>query len=102
MTPEDFNLWSVKNTQGEMVPFSAFATSYWEYGSPRLERYNGLPAVQIQGQRAPGVSSGDAMAAMEELAAQVPPGVAIDWSGLSYQERMSGAQAPALFAVAVI
>lgn len=102
MVPEDLSKWYARNKDGEMVPFSAFATSYWEYGSPRLERYNGLPAVQIQGQPAPGVSSGDAMAAMEELAAQLPPGFAIDWTGLSYQERMSGSQAPALYAISLI
>lgn len=102
MVPEDLNKWYARNADGQMVPFSAFATAYWEYGSPRLERYNGVPAVQIQGEPAPGVSSGDAMEAMEEIAAQLPPGFSIDWTGLSYQERMSGSQAPALYAISLI
>lgn len=102
MVPEDLNKWFARNADGQMVPFSAFATAYWEYGSPRLERYNGIPAVQIQGEPAPGVSSGDAMAAMEELAARLPAGFGIEWTGLSYQERMSGSQAPALYAISLI
>lgn len=85
-----------------MVPFSAFATMRWTSGSPRLERYNGLPAMQIQGEPAPGVSSGDAMAAIEEIAARLPEGFGIEWTGLSYQERMSGSQAPALFALSLL
>lgn len=102
MVPEDLQKWYARNANGEMVPFSAFATAHWEYGSPRLERYNGIPAVQIQGEPAPGVSSGDAMAAMEEIAAQLPAGFGIEWTGLSYQERMSGSQAPALYAISLI
>ncbi|MBK1780400.1 efflux RND transporter permease subunit [Advenella sp. WQ 585] len=102
MVPEDLQKWYVRNTAGEMVPFSAFAKAHWEYGSPRLERYNGIPAVQIQGEPAPGVSSGDAMAAIEDIAAQLPPGFGIEWTGLSYQERMSGSQAPALYAISLI
>ena len=102
MVPEDLQKWYARNASGEMVPFSAFATAHWEYGSPRLERYNGIPAMQIQGEPAPGVSSGDAMAAMEEIAAQLPPGFGIEWTGLSYQERMSGSQAPALYAISLI
>jgi multidrug efflux pump len=102
MVPEDLQKWYARNAAGEMVPFSAFATAHWEYGSPRLERYNGIPAVQIQGEPAPGVSSGDAMAAMEEIAAQLPAGFGIEWTGLSYQERMSGSQAPALYAISLI
>ncbi|MBP6019956.1 MAG: efflux RND transporter permease subunit [Burkholderiaceae bacterium] len=102
MVPEDLQKWYARNAAGEMVPFSAFATAHWEYGSPRLERYNGIPAVQIQGEPAPGVSSGDAMAAMEEIAAQLPSGFGIEWTGLSYQERMSGSQAPALYALSLI
>ena len=102
MTPEDFNLWSVKNTQGEMVPFSAFATTRWEYGSPRLERYNGLPAMEIQGEAAPGVSTGDAMAEMERLVAQLPPGFGIEWTGLSYQEREAGNQTPLLYTLSLL
>lgn len=102
MVPEDLSKWYARNTDGQMVPFSAFATAHWEYGSPRLERYNGVPAVQIQGEPAPGVSSGDAMAAIEEIAAKLPAGFGIEWTGLSYQERMSGSQAPALFAISII
>ncbi len=102
MVPEDLQKWYARNASGQMVPFSAFATAHWEYGSPRLERYNGIPAVQIQGEPAPGVSSGDAMAAMEEIAAQLPAGFGIEWTGLSYQERMSGSQAPALYAISLL
>jgi multidrug efflux pump len=102
MLPEDLNDWYVRNDAGEMVPFSAFATSYWDYGSPRLERYNGVPAVNVQGQAAPGFSTGDAMQAIEELVQQLPPGVAIEWTGMSFQERMAGAQAPALYALSLL
>lgn len=100
--PEDLSKWHVRNKEGDMVPFSAFATMRWTSGSPRLERYNGLPAMQIQGEPAPGVSSGDAMAAIEEIAASLPEGFGIEWTGLSYQERMSGSQAPALFALSLL
>ncbi len=102
MVPEDISKWFVRNNQGQMVPFSAFATAQWNYGSPVLERYNGIPAVQIQGAPAPGVSSGDAMAAIEEIAGRLPPGFQVAWTGLSYQERVSGSQAPALFAISLI
>jgi multidrug efflux pump subunit AcrB len=85
-----------------MVPYSAFASGRWTYGSPRLERFNGLPSVQIQGEAGGGHSSGDAMAAIEELAAKLPPGFAIEWSGLSYEERLSGSQAPALYAISLL
>ena len=102
MVPEDFNLWYVRNDAGEMVPFSAFASWHWEYGSPRLERYNGTPAVNVTGLPAPGVSSGDAMAEMERLAAQLPPGFGIEWSGSSYQERVANAQTPMLYALSVL
>ena len=102
MTPEDFNLWSVKNSLGEMVPFSAFATTHWEYGSPRLERYNGLPAMEIQGEAAPDVSTGDAMAEMERLVAQLPPGVGIEWTGLSFQEREAGDQTALLYTLSLL
>jgi len=74
MLPEDINTWYVSNRNGEMVPFSAFATAHWQYGSPRLERYNGIPSAEIMGQAAPGVSTGEAMAEMEKMAAQLPPG----------------------------
>ncbi|MGQ4583450.1 efflux RND transporter permease subunit [Lysobacter sp. F60174L2] len=102
MVPEDFNLWSIRNDQGEMVPFSAFAGSHWEYGSPRLERYNGVPAMQIQGESAPGVSSGDAMLEVERMIGELPAGVGIEWTGLSYQERQAGAQTPLLYALSLL
>ncbi|TCS39269.1 multidrug efflux pump [Paucimonas lemoignei] len=102
MTPEDFKLWSVRNTKGEMVPFTAFATSKWEYGSPRLERYNGVPAMEIQGEAAPGISSGDAMNEVERLAAQLPPGFGIEWTALSYQERQAGSQTTVLYTLSVL
>jgi hydrophobe/amphiphile efflux-1 (HAE1) family protein len=102
MAPEDLDRWYVRNNAGQMVPYSAFATGRWTYGSPRLERFNGLPSVQIQGEAAPGSSAGDAMAAMAELAKELPPGYTIEWSGLSYEERLSGSQAPALYAISLL
>ncbi|MFO6419156.1 efflux RND transporter permease subunit [Hylemonella sp. W303a] len=102
MQPEDLNTWRVKNSAGQMVPFSAFGSARWETGSPRLERYNGLPAIEIAGQAAPGKSSGAAMQAVEEIAAKLPPGVGLAWTGLSYQERLSGSQAPALYALSLL
>jgi multidrug efflux pump len=102
MTPEDLNLWHVRNSDGDMVPFTAFASTQWSYGSPRLERYNGSPAVNIVGQAAPGMSTGDAMDAVERLVGQLPPGVGIEWTGLSLQERMAGDQAPALYALSIL
>ena len=102
MVPEDFNLWYVRNNQGEMVPFSSFATWHWEYGSPRLERYNGVPAVNVTGMAAQGVSSGDAMAEMERLAEQLPAGFGLEWSGASYQERVADAQVPLLYALSLL
>ncbi len=102
MTPEDFRLWSVRNNQGEMVPFTAFATSKWEYGSPRLERYNGVPAMEIQGEAPPGVSSGDAMNEIERLVAQLPPGFGIEWTALSYQERQAGDQTTILYTLSLL
>lgn len=102
MMPEDVGDWYVRNNQGEMVPFSAFSSGRWIYGSPRLERYNGVPSINIQGAGAPGVSSGEAMDIMEELAAQLPPGFGFEWTGLSFQERQSGAQAPLLYALSIL
>ncbi|MCM2338104.1 MAG: efflux RND transporter permease subunit, partial [Lysobacter sp.] len=102
MTPEDFQRWSVKNNLGEMVPFSAFATTRWEFGSPRLERYNGVSALEIQGQGAPGVSSGDAMAEMERLVAGLPPGFGIEWTALSYQEQQAGNQTSLLYVLSLM
>jgi len=102
MVPEDFRLWSVRNNEGEMVPFPAFASSYWDYGSPRLERYNGMPAMQMNGEAAPGVSSGDAMAEVQRLVAELPAGFGLEWTGLSYQERQAGAQTPLLYTLSIL
>ncbi|WP_438480300.1 efflux RND transporter permease subunit [Oleiharenicola lentus] len=102
MQPEDLNRWYVRNGQGEMVPFSSFASGHWTYGSPLLERYNGLPSVAIQGEPAPGKSTGDAMKAIEEISAQLPLGTGGEWSSLSYEERLSGSQAPALYAISLL
>jgi multidrug efflux pump len=102
MNPDDFNLWSVKNSAGEMVPFSAFASKRWDYGSPRLERYNGVSAMEIQGEPAPGVASGDAMAEIERIAKDLPPGFEIEWTALSYQERQAGSQTPLLYTLSLL
>ena len=102
MTPEDFNLWSVRNDQGRMVPFTAFASSRWDYGSPRLERYNGVSAMEINGQGAPGVSTGAAMEEVERLVAQLPSGFGIEWTAVSYQEREAGAQTPLLYSLSLL
>ena len=102
MTPEDFNLWSVKNAAGEMVPFSAFGSSHWDYGSPRLERYDGVASVEIQGEAAPGRSSGEAMDEIERLAEQLPPGFGVEWTAVSYQERESGSQTPLLYSLSLL
>ena len=102
MLPDDINLWYVRNSSGTMVPFSAFATSRWQTGSPRLERYNGYSAVEIIGEAAPGISTGTAMAIMEDLTIQRPNGFGRDWTAMSYQERLSGAQAPALYAISLL
>ncbi|MGE0069150.1 MAG: efflux RND transporter permease subunit [Thiomonas sp.] len=102
MTPEDMTKWFVRNDKGEMVPFSAFATARWTYGSPRLERYNGLPSIEVLGQAAPGLSSGEAMVAVEEIMAKLPVGIGYEWSGTSFEERRSGSQAPALYALSLL
>jgi multidrug efflux pump len=102
MLPEDINRWYVNNKNGGMVPFSAFATARWQYASPRLERYNGIPSVEIMGQAAPGVSTGEAMAEMEKMAAELPPGIGYEWTGLSYEEKQAGKQAPALYAISLL
>ncbi|QPT14569.1 multidrug efflux RND transporter permease subunit SdeY [Serratia rubidaea] len=102
MLPEDINKWYVRGESGQMVPFSAFSSAKWEYGSPRLERYNGLPSMEILGQAAPGKSTGEAMNLMEELASKLPSGVGYDWTGMSYQERLSGNQAPSLYAISIL
>jgi multidrug efflux pump len=102
MLPEDINGWYVTNKSGEMVPFSAFATARWQYGSPRLERYNGIPSVEVLGQAAKGISTGESMAEVEKMAAQLPPGIGYEWTGLSYEEKNAGAQAPALYAISLL
>jgi multidrug efflux pump len=102
MLPEDINRWYVRNNRGEMVPFSAFSTARWVYGSPRLERYNGIPSVEIMGQAAPGISTGEAMAEMEKMSAQLPVGIGYEWTGLSYEEKQAGKQAPALYAISLL
>lgn len=102
MNPEDLKLWYVRNSAGQMVPFSAFASTEWSFGSPRLERYNGVPAMEIVGEAAPGKSTGDAMAAIEQMVKQLPEGVGIEWTGLSFQELQAGSQAPALYAISLL
>ena len=102
MLPEDIGDWYVRNTRNEMVPLAAFSSGRWQYASPRLERYNGFPSVNIQGEAAPGLSSGDAIAAMEELAAQLPAGFGYEWTGMSLQEKESGNQAPLLYALSIL
>ena len=102
MLPGDLKKLYVRNNTGEMVPFVSFASGHWTYGSPRLERFNGFSSVNIWGEPAPGKSSGDAMQAMEEAAAKLPSAFGFDWTGLSYQERMSGSQAPLLYSFSVL
>lgn len=102
MLPSDIYSWYVNNNNGEMVPFSAFANSQWTYGSPRLERYNGNAALEIVGEAATGVSTGTAMDIMERLVSHLPNGIGLEWTGMSYQERLSGAQAPALYAISLL
>lgn len=102
MMPEDLNKWYARNIHGEMVPFSSFATGKWVYGSPRLERFNGLSSLNIQGEPALGVSSGEAMAEMQRLAQQLPAGVGYAWTGLSLEEQDSGSQAPVLYALSLL
>ena len=102
MVPEDLDEWYVRNNNGDMVPFTAFAHSYWTYGSPRLERYNGFSAMEIQGAAAPGYSTGQAMAEVEKIVKKLPPGVSFEWTGISYEERLSGGQAPLLYALSLL
>ncbi len=102
MLPDQLGTWYVRNSTGQMVPFSAFATGKWVYGSPKLERYNGVPSMEILGVPAPGQSTGTAMAAMAEMAAKLPQGIGYDWTGLSYEEQKSGSQASSVYAISVI
>ncbi|GMU49453.1 MAG: efflux RND transporter permease subunit [Candidatus Desulfobacillus denitrificans] len=101
-TPEDLLRLPVKNASGDMIPLAEIATAKWIVGNPKLDRYNGLPSMKISGNPAPGRSTGEALAAMEEVAAKLPPGFGFEWSGTSYEERLSGSQAPFLFAVSLI
>jgi multidrug efflux pump len=101
-TPADIMKLTVRNNKGGMVPLSELATPRWIAGSPKLDRYNGQAAMKISGGPAPGRSSGEAVAAMEEVAKQLPPGFGFEWSGTSFEERQSGAQAPMLFGVSLI
>ncbi|AVS85516.1 hydrophobe/amphiphile efflux-1 family RND transporter [Paracidovorax avenae] len=102
MLPQDIGPWTVRNNQGQMVPFSAFSSTYWTYGSPQLQRYNGSPSYEFVGDAAPGVSSGAAMGAIDEIMKQMPPGIGYEWTGASYQERLSGSQAPLLYAISIL
>lgn len=102
MQPEDLDKWQVRNSGGAMVPFSSFASSHWTFGSPRLERYNGSAAVEIQGAAAAGISSGAAMDEIDKLVAQLPPGYSHEWTGLSHQERLSGNQALSLYTISAL
>jgi multidrug efflux pump len=101
MLPQDLDRWYVRSNSGEMTPFSAFSTAHWTYGSPKLERYNGLSSLEFLGAPAPGRSSGEALVAMEALAAKMPKGIGYQWTGLSYEERRAGAQAPMLYAISL-
>jgi len=100
--PADLDKIYVRNTAGKMTPFASFASTRWTTGSPRLERYNGFPSLNIWGEPAPGKSSGEAMQAIEEIVSKLPQGIGYDWTGLSYQERMAGAQAPLLYAFSIL
>ncbi len=102
MLPKDLERLYVRNASGTMTPFSSFASGHWFYGSPRLERYNSFPSLNIWGEPPPGKSSGEAMQAMEEIASKLPSGIGSDWTGISYQERMSRSQAPLLYAFSMI
>jgi multidrug efflux pump len=102
MNPKDLDLLYVRNASGTMVPFSSFARGLWTYGSPKLERYNGVSAVEIQGQAAPGNSSGQAMTEMQRLAQKLPAGIGYEWTGISLQQILSGSQAPLLYALSIL
>jgi multidrug efflux pump len=102
VTPEDLNKWYFRNSSGQMVPFSAFGSGKWIYGSPRYERFNGVSSVELMGSPASGLSSGDAVKAVNEIAAKLPKGFHIQWHGLSYEEQLSGSQTPALYSLSVL
>src|SRR6202790_1083482 len=102
MLPQDLTDWYVRNSASQMVPFSAFADAKWGHGSPKLERYNGVPSVEILGEPIAGVTTGASLDAMAGYAKKLPPGFGLEWTGLSYEERLSGSQAPALYAISLI
>ncbi|WP_455820345.1 efflux RND transporter permease subunit [Pseudomonas cerasi] len=102
VTPEDLDKWYFRNSSGDMVPYSAFGSGKWEYGSPRYERFNGASSVEIMGSPAPGYSSGDAVKAVNEIAAKLPKGFRVGWHGVSYEEQMSGSQTPALYTLSIL
>ncbi|MFA9283901.1 efflux RND transporter permease subunit [Comamonas sp. SY3] len=102
MLPQDIAKWTVRNKNGEMVPFGAFSDTHWAYGSPQLLRYNGSPAYEFEGRAAPGISSGAAMQEVEAILAKLPAGLGYEWTGASLQERQSGAQAPMLYAISIL
>ena len=102
MLPDDFSFWHVKNQKGEMVPYDAFATTTKSYGSPSLVRYDGVAAMGVSGAAAPGMSSGQAMAIMEELSKNLPKGFSYDWTDISYQERQTGSQTTTLYIISLI
>ncbi|WP_352339306.1 efflux RND transporter permease subunit [Psychrobacter sp. 16-MNA-CIBAN-0192] len=100
--PSDISKWYVRNDSNEMISFDAFSSSKWETGSPGLSRYNSLASMNIQGSAAPGLSTGEAMTAMEEMVAKLPDGISYEWTGLSLEEKKSGAQAPMLYAISIL
>jgi multidrug efflux pump len=102
MSPDDLGRFYVRSSSGEMAPFSAFSTTRWEIGPTQLQRYNGQPSLEIQGQAAPGKSSGASMNEMEKLIGQLPKGIGYEWTGQSYQEKLSGGQAPMLYALSIL
>jgi multidrug efflux pump len=102
MNPEDFNRWYVRSNGGKMVPVSAFSSAHWEFGAPELQRFNGGSAVNINGNAAPGVSSGEAMNVVLQAAAKLPPGYRVEWTGQSYEERAAGTQTPILYTMSLI
>jgi hydrophobe/amphiphile efflux-1 (HAE1) family protein len=102
MLPQDIGQWTVRNRSGEMVPLSSVISTRWASGAPQLLRYNGAPAMEMQANTAPGVSSGDAMRAIDEIMREMPVGIGYEWTGASLQERQSGAQAPLLYAISIL
>ena len=102
MLPKDLEKLYVRNAASKMVPFSSFASGRWISGSPKLERYNSFPSINIWGEPGPGRSSGEAMRTMEEIVSKLPTGIGFDWNGLSYQERMASSQAPMLYAFSML